>query len=343
MSTVAYYSTFPSGLSGVVTGALPRQLRDAQVDLILDGLVVYRSGSPLQQVKQIRFFNNTFLLLHLFEGLRPDSLPHMLNAMLKNPGWAEAPAWALKGKRYFRIMASHENQTVAINREALERLESFFAQRLGLRVHRSRPDVEVWFLERSEGYGFAGIRLTQRAATEKDLQKGELRPELANLLCLVSEPAKGDIVLDPFAGSGAIALERAGHFPHRQVIAGDADRETVARLRQKAALLPRKITIRHGDALDLDGVQDGAIDKIITDPPWGIYTGQDAVELEQLYRGMLAEFERVLKPGGLAVVLMGRKDLFEQALRDRAALILVEKYDILVSGKKAAIYKLKKG
>lgn len=343
MSQIAYYSTFASGLSAVVAHALPRQLRDAKIDLLLDGLVVYRSAQPPEQIRQIRFFNNSFLLLHLFEGLSPDSIPFMLNAVLRKPEWINVPRQALKGVSFFRIMASRENQTAPIQRDVLERLENLFARRLGLRVHRSKPDVEVWFLERSEGYGFAGIRLTRRAATEKSLQKGELRPELANLLCLVSEPGKADVFLDPFAGSGAIAFERAEHFPHRQVIASDGDRETTARLKKKAAALRRKIVVMHGDALRLSDVQDGSIDKIVTDPPWGVFTAHPTGDLERLYRGMLAEFNRVLKTGGIAVLLMGQKELFDGVLRDDAQFKLAERYDILVSGRKAAIYKIKKG
>lgn len=57
---------------------------------------------------------------------------------------------------------------------------------------------------------------------------------------------------------------------------------------------------------------------------------------------MLKEFIRVLKPGGLMVILIGQKELFEKVLTNFPDLQFVEKYNILVSGKKAAIYKIKK-
>jgi len=267
-----YYSTFPSGLSEVVKKALVQQLSDAKIHLVLDGLIVYESDRPLQQIKLVRFFNNTFILLHWFKGLRPDSIPFMMNAILKKPELISIPRWAIKGNGFFRIMASKENQTVPINRDVLARLESYFSYKLSLRVHRSKPDIEVWFLERSEGCGFIGIRITHSSPSDKTIQRGELKAELTNMLCLISEPRKDDVFLDPFAGSGAIPIERAKHFPYKQIIASDNDKETVKQLRSKTSKMGLKITIGEWDALNLELVSVNSIDKIVTDPPWGIYT-----------------------------------------------------------------------
>ena len=338
----AYYSSFTSGLSGAVKYALTQQLNDVEIDLLLDGLILYRSDRPIQQIKQIRFFNNTFLLLHLFKRLHPDSIPYMMQAVFKKPETINAPRWALKGKAFFRIMASKENQTVSIDRDTLERLEKFFSYKLGLKVHRSRPDVEVWFLERSEGFGFVGIRITQPSAAEKDLQRGELKSELAHMLCLIAEPGKSDVFLDPFAGSGAIPIERARLSAYQEIIASDNDLNAVQQLRGKISKSSFKIAVREWDALNLQEVGDHSIDRIVTDPPWGIFTAQEATALDDLFSGMLREFSRILKDSGIAVILMGQKDLFENSLKGCPALELVEKNDILVSGKKAAIYKLRK-
>jgi len=56
---------------------------------------------------------------------------------------------------------------------------------------------------------------------------------------------------------------------------------------------------------------------------------------------MLKEFIRILREDGILTIVMGQKELFEGILKPLSELVLVEKYDILVSGKKAAIYKLK--
>lgn len=338
----SYYSTFSSGLQEVVKSALIQQLDDVKLDLLLDGLVVYRSEKPIKQINRIRFFNNTFLLLHMFKSLGDNGIPFMINNIFKKPELINIPRPAIKGSAFFRIMASKENQTVSINREILARLESFFSHKLSLRVNRSKPDVEVWFLTRSEGYGFVGIRIMHTSHSEKNLQRGELKSELANILCLISEPAKDDVFLDPFAGSGAIPIERSQIFPSKQIIANENDKEIVNRLRTRISGMKLNITIGELNALNLVIFKDNSIGKIVTDPPWGIYKSQELNTLEKLYTDMMLEFNRVLKENGLLVILMGQKELFEKVLKEIPTMVLDEKYDILVSGKKAAIYKIKK-
>ena len=337
-----YYSTFTSGLQDVVNNALSQLLSDVKIDLLLDGLVIYRSNKPIQFIEQIQFFNNTFLLLYLFKDLGKNSVAFMMDTILKKPQSIRIPGWALKNSISFRIMASEENQTIAVNKDTLARLEAFFSHRLRLKVNRSKPDVEVWFLKRSEGYGFVGIRITRKTANQKNLQKGELKPELANILCLIAEPRNGIVFLDPFAGSGAIPIEWARNFPYTEVIASDSSKEVVNQLRDKVSELGFRLTVERWDAQNLNAVKDGSIDRIVTDPPWGIYTSQGTKVLEKLYFETLMEFSRILKNSGVLVMLTGQKDVFERILKDVPEMVLTNKYDILVSGKKAAVYKIRK-
>ena len=83
------------------------------------------------------------------------------------------------------------------------------------------------------------------------------------------------------------------------------------------------------------------MNKIITDPPWGIYK-EDKRDYVEFYSKVLREFERVLIPNGIAVILTARKDGFIKALKSMPNLNLEKDYHILVSGKKAGVYKLTK-
>lgn len=145
------------------------------------------------------------------------------------------------------------------------------------------------------------------------------------MLCLISEPNKEDIVLDPFAGSGAIGMARK-NYPYQKTISGDQN--------------PANASIKKLNALDLEDFKNNSVSKIITDPPWGISIGKD-LDLNDFYSKMLQEFSRVLKPRGLLITLIGQKELFENVLRKSPNFSLVKRYNILVSGKKAAIYKIK--
>lgn len=97
----------------------------------------------------------------------------------------------------------------------------------------------------------------------------------------------------------------------------------------------------HGDALSLDKIPDNSISKIITDPPWGIFQ-KTTLSLVDFYFKMLKEFLRVLKKNGMAVILIGQPEIFEDAMEKCSGdWDVLGKYRILVSGQKAVLYKLR--
>ena len=195
-----------------------------------------------------------------------------------------------------------------------------------------------------ERYGFFLKRLTRQTAYKKTLEKGALRPELAHVLNFISEPDADDIFLDPFCGYGSIPIERATSFPYNMIFAADKNQELVKLIRQKlkGSRIKGTFIVKEQDALDMQAFEDGFIHKIVTDPPWGLFAdlGMDA---QQFYARTLQECYRVLRVGGLLVVLVARKNELDRAIeayKGRAQLL--NKYDVLVSGKKATIYKLQK-
>jgi 23S rRNA G2445 N2-methylase RlmL len=335
-----YFSTFITGFQEVVETSLRQDLKDVKVILTLDGLIVYCTGQSYQKIKSLRYLNNTFLLFKLFSNLN-GKLPveFMMKSLLKDSRTiGKLPSGLSLRKLSFRVITSQENQMVGVNRRLLEKTEQLFKTKLRLnRVDRSKPNIEVWFLWRNEGYGFIGLRLTKTPNYEKTLHKGELRPELANLMCLLSEPSHDDVFLDPFSGYGSIPIERVKTFPYKQVIAGEKDPAVFKLLKGRASRIKRKIVLGHWDALALTKLSDNSVNKIVTDPPWGIFSNKKIN-----YAEMLQEFARTLSPDGLLVVLMGQKELFKTALSKYPNLKVLKKYDTLVSGKKASVYKIKK-
>lgn len=289
---MTYFSTFIAGFGEVVSEELQKQLDNFKRELLLDGLIVYSTDSKIEKIKSLRFLNNSFI---------------KLNPEEKIPG---------KPGGTFRVVFSKENELIKVNKEKLTKIENRIAKLNNLTVDRANPDFEFWFLQRSEGNKFTGVRITKHPDYKTVLAKGQLRPELADLLCIISGPDKNDIVLDPFAGSGAIGIARK-NYPHTNIISKD---------------------LKDGfDATNMTDIADQSINKIITDPPWGIDIGKN-LNLPDFYQKMLAEFYRVLKPNGIAIILMGNKEVFEKVLENFPKLNLEKKYTILVSGKKAGVY-----
>ena len=193
------------------------------------------------------------------------------------------------------------------------------------------------FVARKDGHGFFGLRLTRHRDYKKTLHAGELRPELANLLCFLSEPKPDDVFLDPFAGYGAIPIERATAYPCRRIYAGDNDPDLMQVIKLKANRFGKRFVVGQWDATNLSEFKDASVDKIVTDPPWGIYSKSEG--LENLYLGLLKEQIRVLKPCGILVLLTANKELMGLCLLQVPELRIKKSYDILVSGKKATVYK----
>lgn len=146
------------------------------------------------------------------------------------------------------------------------------------------------------------------------------------------------MICDPFAGHGAIVIERARSFPYQKIYASDIDKVLVRKLQGKTKNI-KNIQVTQADALRLN-LPDASIDKIVTDPPWGEY--REIPNLERFYEGMLKELNRVLKPNGIIVILIGAKATFESVLQNMFSqtFAMNSKYDTLVSGKKAAVYKI---
>jgi len=317
-----YFSTFASGLEPVIEELLKRIQNSVKVELLLDGLVVYSSESPKDTIKRIKFFNNSFVLLRFFPDKSRVSVEKMMTTIAKD---GLKTGINIPGNiRTFRVVTSSENKSVSVNPRLMIEVEKVIGRQFRLRVDRSKPDVQFWFLTRSEGCGFFGMRLTQHPDFGKVLAKGELRPEITDVMCLLSEPNKDDIFLDPFAGSGAIARARM-NYPHTKIIAGDIN--------------PKTPNILKLDATKLESLGNESIDKIVTDPPWGLF--DEKVDIKNLYPEMLDSFYRVIRKKGIVVILVGDREFFETLLEDfKEKFQLKQKLHVLISGKKAGIYRL---
>lgn len=340
-----YLSTFISGLQKPVEQLLKKNLGVLKIHLLLDGLVLYQTNEDIKGIQKLRFLNNTFLVLRKFEKLpsREKAFDYMFKQASKLNLDVELKNF-LPNAKTFRIIASDENKFVSVDKKLLTQVENKIIGLKGsrLRVDSHRPQVEFWFLRRSENIGFFLLRLTKNI-TNKKLPAGELRPELAYILCFLSEPDKSDIFLDPFAGHGSIPIERVKFFSYSLVFASDKDKnfKQIIRDRIKTKKVNKTIIPKVQGALDMKSFEDGFITKIVTDPPWGLY--ENIKDITPFYISMMSEFLRVLKSGGIIVLLTARKDEFEEVLsKHKGNLNLQEKYEILVSGKKSAIYKIKK-
>ena len=346
-----YFATFASGMQFIVKDVLEKRINDIKIYQLFDGAVLFETEKTYDKLN-IHCFNNIFSVI-VFAGKKGPNdigsfIRQIVNSNLQNSIISD-DIISNNNKKYrtFRVIISSENQLLSIDNALKVKLENYIISRSRLKLNRSNSDAEFWILYRSEGFCYFMKRLSKHTAYEKILYKGELHPEIAFLMNWFAEPDKNDVVLDPFCGYGAIPLKRALHFPAKQIYAFDIDNAMIDivknKIAQKKSLANMKnLFVKQVDVKNLDKeLSNESIDKIFTDPPWGFY-GNIKIGIEEFYNTALPKMTNVLKTNGLIVLLISRQIDIESLLKSFPNLLLLQNYNVLVSGKKANIVKIKK-
>jgi predicted RNA methylase len=334
-----FYATFIPGLQELVAGIVRERLPDAAIVKLFDGAVLFETQRSYDTLNFF-CFNNIFACIGVMES---GAEAHM-NALVRNAGLHGPDAEAViahnsKKFRTFRIVISRENKPAAVDEKLRIAAEQYIARISGLKVDRTGPDAEFWFLYRSEGFSFFMKRLTLRPSWEKTLHPGELPPPLAWTLCYLGNLKHGDTVLDPFCGYGSIPSAALKYFHIKRCIACDLDEKaavyTTARLKNR----PIQFSLHKTDFRSLTPLlPEKSIDAVITDPPWGEYREGQITRpaVSRLYEEMFNDFDTLLKADGRIVILGGRTDDLISAARGRFT--LRRNIPVLLSGRKAAIF-----
>jgi 16S rRNA G966 N2-methylase RsmD len=325
---VRLFSTFVSGFESVIEELLRRDVPNVRILRLLDGAVDYETEA---WSRFLPYMNNTFAVCRTAGERGHDSpkLERLAEDLIRKP--LTLPT-GLRRPRSFRLVASRENQLVSLTGSCQFRLIDSLSHSLHATFSGRQAEGEIWLLERREGLSYGLLRLT---GLKRDCPRGELRPELATLLCEMSHPQPEDTVLDPFAGSGAIPLARSRCGGFHGIFAADKDSAQMDALKKvvngiSSARLRRSFFVRCQDFLE-NTYDDGFFSAIITDPPWGLYASIPW----DFYPNVLRECQRLLKPEGRLILLSARTDL-EQICPPQ--LLLRQCLHVLVSGKKAMVY-----
>jgi tRNA G10 N-methylase Trm11 len=339
-----YFACFAPGMQFIVKDILEKKISDVNICQLFDGAVLFETVKIYDSLS-LYCFNNIFSVI-TFAKKKEGGIESFIRQIV-NSGFQNEIIQNDKKSKTFRIIVSSKNQLVSIDNSLKTKLENIISLQSKLKLNRSNPDVEFWVLYRTEGFCYFMKRLSRHTAYEKILNKGELHPEIAFLMNWLAEPDRGDTVLDPFCGNGAIPLKRAMAFPAKQIYAFDIDKNMIGIVKRKTIeknfLAKRKnIIIKQVDVKYLDKeLSQESVDKIVTDPPWGLFENMKA-GINEFYSLALSKMEEILKNKGIIVLLIGRDIDIETLIKPLPTLSLEQNYNVLVSGKKANLVKLKK-
>lgn len=312
-----YYSTFIVGFEDVVCELLKN--KNVSIKKILNGAVLYDSKD--NEFKKYPFFNNNFYVYKTISG-NIENIVNQINSV---------KIMSKKHKCSFRVIFSDNNDLVKVDYSLMKRVENKICKDTGNFVNRNKPDIEYWILKRSENITLFMERINKHKSFDKVLNKGELREDLCYFLNYLSNPNENDIYLDAFCGSGAIIKQRLDFGKFNLIFGIDKEENLIKQLRKK--FNGRNNIIFKNIDFFSNKFDDNFISKIVTDPPWGFY--EDINNIQAFYQKMFNEFERILSDGGRLVLLTACKDEISEL---NTSLKLVQKYGILVSGKKAGVF-----
>lgn len=306
-----YFATFPAGTFEILVKHL-KSFTISEVKILENdsSSVLFESSLRTERLVDIRYFTNVYRVV-----LDDDSSTDL----------------HFNGK-FFRLMKIKNGEPSQIDELTRTKLTTKISGNFGLEPNSHLSRNDFYIIERASGSKLFTLCLPRAKFKREKTANGELRPELAHILCMVANLKPKHTMLDMFCGYSSIPIEAVRGFGCKNVIASD-----ISYYKPSQVLSP--IKWHTVDSRKLDFIENSSIDRIITDPPWGIFD-QKLNDLATLYTETMKEMVRILKPDGIAVVLCGGTE--STTFETDKNLNLIGKWNVLISGKKAVIYKLQK-
>jgi len=317
-----YASVFP-GLEPIAAAEIESSL-GGEIKRTGPGVVVFRVAEVTPDLLRLRTVEDVFLLAWGTDKLsyRAEDLDHIRRWTSQDGKWDRllqlhhALRPRPKGKPTYRIVTQMNGE------HGYRRMDARAALAKGLqgKLPASWPhaeenaSVEIW-LTIDGATAVCGLRLSDASMRHRTYKKehlaASLRPTVAAAMVRLAGARRQHVVLDPMCGVGTILAEQLGAGVDT-VCGGDLDPVT---LRAAAANLRRmgRALLTRWDARRLP-LESQSVDRIVSNPPFGKQLSKPE-EIGPLYRAMLAEYHRVLRPNGGAALLVADAGALMEAAR----------------------------
>ncbi|MCL2187641.1 MAG: methyltransferase [Defluviitaleaceae bacterium] len=290
-----WYASVNFGLEETVAGII-KKYGATNVNCI-DSAILFDAPHELN----LNCINNLFLILTEYESESIEIAARILvSKRVKFP--------EMQG-RTFRVIYMDSGKLEAVPENVVDLIEKKVTAYARIQPHRANPDIEIWLNRRNDGKVYFMVRTHKHPDYNKQLRKGELRPEIVDIMLHLSKINRKSIVVDLFGGWGSIAHAVAQAKLYEHLYTGDINDECVHFQKQRLKSVKRS-TVQKWDGLNTD-LENNSIDAIITDPPWGEY---ENININKFYPAFIKEAARVLKPGGKLVFLSSAQVEAGQAL-----------------------------
>jgi len=119
-----------------------------------------------------------------------------------------------------------------------------------------------------------------------------------------------EVVLDPMCGCGTLLVEASLWWPSAKYVGCDLDLQQLERCNANSKALGVEVKWHQANISEHNGLplEPASVDKLLTAPPWGRQF-RTTCGVAELYRCMLLEFRRVLRPSGTVAILASVQSL----------------------------------
>ena len=221
-----------------------------------------------------------------------------------------------------RKFGRHEYGRRDVRQTIMQAVESLYPAWQG---RQDSADLEIWANVIGSNL-LVGVRLPPPGAGGRPpAWASGIRPSVVAATILLSKPSADDLFLDPLCDVGAMLDERKVAGPATLITGGDAAVAAVTAARRRVGDVAA-ICRWQPDALPLASASVNKIATFFPTAPAGAYTR------------WLDEVQRVLQPGGRAVVVTIAFETFKDAIREHSSLTVLGGYSTTVRDRWGRIY-----
>ncbi|MFM7149928.1 MAG: methyltransferase [Gemmataceae bacterium] len=328
----ACYAMVQPGLEEIAAEEIQRDL-GGEIRKSFPGVVVFRVPAINPKLLNLLTCEDVFLLAWGTEDLtfRAEDLDFIQRWTAGKADWEHllqihhSIRPKPKGKPSFHLVTQMEGKRGYLRKHARESMAKGLAGHLPSSWNEveENASVEIW-LSIDGKNAVCGLRLSDKSMRHRTWKQehrpASLRPTVAAAMVQAASIRPGQVVVDPMCGVGTILAEMRTYcrrFREQVVPALGGDLEF-------AAVRAAQINLRRIDPPDLfqwDArnlpICGNSVDCVLSNPPFGVQLSNPE-EIPDLYKEMIKEYHRILKPGGRATLIVSEPRLLRDAVSSHA-------------------------